>query len=181
MATVELQPVQPASVLSPPRRGHAFGVVIESAKPFPGLQPVDDPVSARLTTWRETTADEIDGAWPVAEGRVLHERRHPDDRLFLRVDSRDGVGYRVWAPYYGRHLVSPDGASIESALPRVPFARWQRLFFGEILPLAACLQGLHLIRSSAVAIGGRVWRSSAHRTAARRRSLRTWSRSAPSS
>jgi hypothetical protein len=156
MATVELQPVQPASVLSPPRRGHAFGVVIESAKPFPGLQPVDDPVSARLTTWRETTADEIDGAWPVAEGRVLHERRHPDDRLFLRVDSRDGVGYRVWAPYYGRHLVSPDGASIESALPRVPFARWQRLFFGEILPLAACLQGLHLIRSSAVAIGGRV-------------------------
>jgi hypothetical protein len=37
----------------------------------------------------------------------------------------------------------------------VPFARWQRLFFGETLPLAACLQGLHLIRASAVAIGGR--------------------------
>ena len=156
MATVELQSVRPAGVLSPPRRGHAFGVVIESAKPFPGLQAVDDPLPTRLTSWRETSADEIDGAWPVAEGRVLHERRHPDGRLFLRVDSRDGIGYRVWAPYYGRHLVSPDGASVESALPRVPFARWQRLFFGEILPLAACLQGLHLVRSSAVAIDGHV-------------------------
>jgi hypothetical protein len=130
--------------------------VIESTKPFPGLQAVDDPLPSRLTTWHETSAEEIDGAWPVAEGRVLHERRHPDDRLFLRVDSRDGVGYRVWAPYYGRHLVSPDGATVESALPRVPFARWQRLFFGEILPLAACLQGLHLVRSSAVEINGRV-------------------------
>ncbi len=156
MATVELQPVRPAGVLSPPRRGHAFGVVIESAKPFPGLQPVEDPLPTRVTSWTETSAEEIDGAWPVADGCVLHERRHPDDRLFLRVDSRDGAGYRVWAPYYGRHLVSPDGASVESALPRVPFARWQRLFFGEILPLAACLQGLHLVRSSAVAIGGRV-------------------------
>lgn len=156
MATVELQGVRPASVLSPPRRGHAFGVVIESAKPFPGLQPVDYPLPTRVTTWSETRADEIDGAWPVTEGGVLHERRHPDDRLFLRVDSRNGVGYRVWAPYYGRHLVSPDGRSVESALPRVPFAGWQRLFFGEILPLAASLQGLHLFRASAVAIGGRV-------------------------
>jgi hypothetical protein len=155
MATVELQPVGTASVLSPPRRGHAFGVVIQSAKPFPGLQAVEDPLPSRPTMWRETSPEEIDGAWPLAEGRILRERRHPDDRLFLRVDSRGDV-YRVWAPYYGRHLVSRDGACIESALPRVPFARWQRLFFKEILPLAACLQGLHLVRSSAVAIGGRV-------------------------
>lgn len=156
VATAELQPVRPAGVLSPLRRGHALGVVIESAKPFPGLQAVDTPLPARVTTWRETTADAIDGAWPLAEGRVLHERRHPDGRLFLRVDSHDGIGHRVWAPYYGRHLVSPDGASVESALPRVPFARWQRLFFREILPLAACLQGLHLVRSSAVEIDGGV-------------------------
>lgn len=156
MATVELQPVRPAGVLSPLRRGHALGVVIESAKPFPGLQGVDTPLPTRVTAWSETTGEAIDGAWPLADGRVLHERRHPDGRLFLRVDSRDGLGYRIWAPYYGRHLVSPDGASVESALPRVPFARWQRLFFGEALPLAACLHGLHLVRSSAVAIGGRV-------------------------
>lgn len=156
MATVELQTERPLGVLSPPRRGHAFGVVVESVRPLPGLQAVADPLPARVASWDETSAEEIDGAWPIAEGRVLHERRHPDDRLFLRVDSRDGFGFRVWAPYYGRHLVSPDGATIQSALPRVPFARWQRLFFGEILPLAACLQGLHVLRSSAVAIGGEV-------------------------
>lgn len=156
MATVERQPVQPAGVLSAPCRGHAFGVVLESAKPFPGLQAVNDPLPARLTTWRETSAEEINDAWAADEGRLLHERRHPDDRLFLRVDFRDSVGYRVWAPYYGRHLVAPDGTAVESAVPRVPVARWQRLFFGEILPLAASLHGLHLIRSSAVAIGGRV-------------------------
>jgi hypothetical protein len=60
------------------------------------------------------------------------------------------------APYYGRHLLSPDGASIESALPRGPSARWQRLFFGQILPLAAALQGLMLFRAGAVAVDGRV-------------------------
>ena len=156
MATVEAHPERPASVLSPPRRGSALGVTIESAEPFPGAQDVDDPLPPRVTAWRETTADEIDDAWPVSAGRILLERRHPDDRLFLRVDSRAGVGYRVWAPYYGRHLVSPDGALVQSALPRVPFVRWQRLFFSEILPLAACLHGLHLMRSSAVAIGGQV-------------------------
>lgn len=156
MATVEAQPVRPASVFSATRRGHALGVTIESDEPFPGLQEFHDPLPARRTAWCEATADEIDEAWPVSDGRVLHERRHPDNRLFLRVDSRAGVGYRVWAPYYGRHLVSPDGTVVKSALPRVPFVRWQRLFFGEILPLAACLQGLHLMRSSAVAIGGRV-------------------------
>lgn len=156
MATVELQPVLPASVFSPPWRGHAFGVTIESAEPFPGLQGLDDLRPAHTTAWRETTADEIDDAWPVSEGRVLLERRHPDNRLFLRVDSLAGVGYRVWAPYYGRHLVSPDGAFVASGLPRVPFVRWQRLFFGEILPLTACLHGLHVMRSSAVASGGRV-------------------------
>jgi hypothetical protein len=156
MATVEAHPVRPASVFSPPWRGSALGVTIESAEPFPGLQDVDDPLPPRVTAWRETTADEIDDAWPVSAGHVLHERRHPDDRLFLRVDSRVGVGYRVWAPYYGRHLVSPDGRFVQSALPRVPFVRWQRLFFSEILPLASCLHGLHLVRSSAVAIGGSV-------------------------
>jgi hypothetical protein len=154
MATVEARPVRPASLFSPPRRGSALGVTIESAEPFPGLQDVDNPLQPRVTAWRETTADEIDDAWPASAGRVLHERRHPDDRLFLRVDGGADLGYRVWAPYYGRHLVSPDGASVQSALPRVPFVRWQRLFFSEILPLAACLHGLHLMRSSAVAIGG---------------------------
>jgi hypothetical protein len=109
-----------------------------------------------VTTWREESAEAIDSKWKLGDGDLLLERRHSDGRLFLRVDGHATFGFRVWAPYYGRHLVSTDGSSIASALPSVPPARWQRLFFGHVLPLASALNGLCLFHGSAVALGGQV-------------------------
>jgi hypothetical protein len=129
--------------------GHAFGIALESEEPFDGMLPADGP-AARVTSWREAAAGELAAAWHPRDGTPLLERRHPDGRLFLRVEGHEEIGYRIWAPYYGRHLVSSDGRSIASALPRVPPVRWQRLFYGEVLPLAAALQGLSLVRGDAV-------------------------------
>ena len=109
-----------------------------------------------MTTWREESAEAIDSKWKLGDGDLLLERRHSDGRLFLRVDGHATFGFRVWAPYYGRHLVSTNGSSIASALPSVPPARWQRLFFGQVLPLASTLNGLCLFHGSAVALGGQV-------------------------
>jgi hypothetical protein len=109
-----------------------------------------------VTAWREEPAEAIDNMWKLEDGDVLLDRRHSDGRLFLRVDVHDAFGFRVWAPYYGRHLVSADGSAIASALPSVPPARWQRLFFAQVLPLASALRGLCLFRGSAVALGGHV-------------------------
>ncbi|HEY7018027.1 MAG TPA: hypothetical protein VH297_06120 [Gaiellaceae bacterium] len=155
MATVELPAHEPTEA-NGHWRGHAFGLTLESAAEFPGLQAGSGEGSEQTTAWNEISAEEIDGAWHVADGDVLVEKRHVDGRLFLRIDHGDDLGYRIWAPYYGRHLISTDAARIDSALPRVPPARWQRLFFAQVLPLAAALRGRTLFHASAAALDGKV-------------------------
>ncbi len=75
----------------------------------------------------------------------------------MSVERADNVGYRIYAPRHGRHIVSSDGTTLYSALPSVPAWRWQRLLFAQVLPLAAALQGLSLLHASAVALGGRAF------------------------
>jgi hypothetical protein len=122
----------------------------------PGVQPLRSIDVGRTTAWREVPAPEIEGAWSLEDSAILLKRCASDGRLFLRIEAHGHEGYRFWAPYYGRHLVSFDGRAISSAPPRVPPARWQRHFFGEVLPLAAGLQGLSVFRASAVSLGDRV-------------------------
>ena len=157
MASLELQQQErPSPGHAAAWRGSAFGLTLESTDPFPGLPPVEGAAFGRVTAWHDDRADAIDKAWRPAEGDVLLDLRHSDGRQFLRIDAHEPTGFRVWAPYYGRHLVSSDGGEIASALPRVEPARWQRLFFAQVLPLAAVLSGLSALRASAVAVGGRV-------------------------
>jgi hypothetical protein len=137
-------------------RGRALGITLESAAPFPGLPFCADGAPGRIATWHEERARTVDEAWQLEDGEVVVDLRHTDGRVFMRIDRRTDEGYRIWAPYYGRHLVSADGRSIRSALPNVSPWRWQRLFFAQTLPLAAALQGLEVFHASAVALGGRV-------------------------
>jgi hypothetical protein len=157
MAVTEIPTTERQSPASErPWRGRAFGLVLESSEPFPGVQPAPGAHAGRVTAWREESADAIKNTWKLEDGDVLLDRRHSDGRLFLRVDSHDTFGFRVWAPYYGRHLVSADGSAIASALPCVPPARWQRLFFAQVLPLSSALSGLCLFHGSAIALAGHV-------------------------
>jgi hypothetical protein len=100
---------------------------------------------------------ELDGAWcPGTAERVL-DRRRRDGRLVMAVDHHPDLGYRVYAPHNGRHLVSRDGARIFSTRPiRAPW-RWQRLLIAQVLPLAATLQGLELLHASAAEWDGRTF------------------------
>lgn len=90
-----------------------------------------------------------------ASRTVLIDRRHRDGRLMMTVYRYEDLGYGIAAPRHGRHLVSLDGRSILSAVPDVPTWKWQRLFFAQVLPLVATLQGLELLHASGVVIGGR--------------------------
>lgn len=73
----------------------------------------------------------------------------------MSVDTHVEAGYRVAAPGFGTHIVSPDGASILSCVPAISAWRWQRLLFAQVVPLAATLQGLELFHASAVEYSGR--------------------------
>jgi hypothetical protein len=158
MAVAEIPRAQERFAVLRPEvwRGRAFGIVLESAEPFPGLPFCSGDACGRIATWRQERARAIDDAWPLEEGQVVVDLRHTDGRVFMRIDRHAADGYRIWAPYYGRHLVSADGRSIRSALPNVSPWRWQRLFFAQTLPLAAALQGLEVFHASAVAVHGRV-------------------------
>src|SRR5262245_11969164 len=103
------------------------------------------------------SAAELDGAWRSGTAERVLERRRRDGRLVMAVDHHPDLGFRVYAPHNGRHLVSPDGARIFSTRPVRALWRWQRLLLAQVLPLAATLQGLELLHASAVGWRGRTF------------------------
>jgi hypothetical protein len=136
-------------------RGHAFGLDVDAAFDIPALGSTDDRPSSRRTVCRELSVRELERDWPAAESEAAVELRYPDGRLFMSIRRHPDLGYRIWAPHHGRHVVSSDGTEIRSALPRRAVLAWQRLFFAQTLPLAAALQGLEVLHASAVGIAGR--------------------------
>lgn len=133
-------------------RGSAFGIAVEADFRVPVLQPVSH--GARRTSCHAVTAADLDAACAVDGWTQDVDLRRPDSRLFLGIRHHPELGYRIWAPRHGRHLVSPDGTTILSALPQRTSLGWQRLFFAQALPLAAVLQGLEVLHASAVAVDG---------------------------
>src|SRR4051794_325228 len=113
--------------------GSAFGLGLAGFE-VPGLER-SGTAGLRPIALDLATAAELRAAWgPGAETLVV--RRYPDGRPAMLIDHLEGSGYRIGAPGYGRHLVSPDGSRVRSALPPASI-RWQRLFVAQVLPLAA--------------------------------------------
>ena len=131
--------------------GNAFGLEIEAsfailcARVGLRARPATRPREAR-------SARELDERWPDEGSATALERRFQDGRLFLSIRSHPEAGFRIWAPRHGRHLVSPDGTAIQSALPRsnTRLAAAVR----PDAPLAAALQGLEVLHASAVVLDG---------------------------
>jgi hypothetical protein len=148
-----VEPVTAAGGGRRPYRRSLFGIEIESLLELPGAQI--DGTDTRVATLEPTSTRQLERSWaPRAATRAL-ERRTRDGRLVMAVDHDPDSGYFVQAPRNGRHLVSPDGTRIASAVPDIAAWRWQRLLFAQVLPLAATLQGLELIHASAVVLEGR--------------------------
>ncbi len=135
------------------QRGNAFGIEIEATFPVPDLPP-EPAGSYPHTRLILAEAREIERAWPSAEAETALRRTLPDGSPVMVVSRHDDVGFQVWAPRYGRHLVSADGSSVSSALPRIAPWRWERLLFAQVLPLAAALRGRELFHASAVSLAG---------------------------
>jgi hypothetical protein len=100
------------------------------------------------------SSDVLDGEWKGDEAQQLFERRRRNGRRLMTIAHHEESGYRVWARGFGRHIVANDGLSISCAIPRIAPWQWQRLLFGQVLPLAGALRGLELFHASAVAIEG---------------------------
>ena len=156
-----MSPAESRAVASPPTRagairwrGAAFGLALDSAFPLPGIGAKPRAATIGTTTIELTSPAKLERAWRPQEATEIVDRRHRDGSLMMAIDAHPVLGYRIWAPRHGRHLVSSDGRRITSALPRVIPWRWQRLLFAQVLPLAATLQGVELFHASAVDLDG---------------------------
>jgi hypothetical protein len=136
-------------------QGQAFGIELDSPVELPGTRRDGAAEGLRTTVIERAKPWELKRLWPTAEASVVYERRHVTGPVIMRVDMHPTAGYRIWAPRYGLHVVSHDGALVRSALPSVEPWRWQRLLFAQVLPLASLLSGLELFHASAVELDGR--------------------------
>jgi len=144
-----------ADVSSAGWRGQAFGLEVEAPASVPLVPSTPPGRSLRRTALELMSAPELERRWRPRAATTVLERRFPDGRLIMSVERVPELGYRVYAPRAGRHLVAADGRHVLSALPKATPWRWQRLLFAQVLPLAATLQGLELLHASAVVLGGR--------------------------
>jgi hypothetical protein len=135
--------------------GQAFGLEIDANLVIPCVASTPRARVSRTTSLEAMSPRALERHWRGRDAVTIADPRLPDGRRIMNIEHHEELGFRVWAPRHGRHIVSGDGAQIRSALPRVAPWRWQRLLFAQVLPLAAMLQGLELFHASAVAVGGR--------------------------
>jgi hypothetical protein len=133
-------------------RSRAFGLTLDgdfSTELF-------DPFNAsgnRLTTLRLAPRDALGEHWNGENAVRQLEGRRPNGRLVLAINSDPAFGYHVWGEGHGDYVISPDGTQVTCMPERRSSRRWQRFLIGQILPLAASLQGLEILHASAVRIG----------------------------
>jgi hypothetical protein len=132
----------------PPVRGRAMGVRVRAVEPVLALGPDDGAAARELTLRSAERVSEL-----PEPGERIAELRDAGAQPYLRVDRHPELGYRIEADGHGAHLLSPDGRTATCA-PRVGADwAWHRLFFAQVLPTAAALQGLEILHASAAALG----------------------------
>lgn len=144
--------VEPIRAHTPAR---VFGIDVEIELPIWPANAGDHASRGRRTVVQGSTSRALCDLWRAAEPTRVRERLFWNGQQSLTVDYDAGVGYRVWACRMGCHLVSPDGSHVFSVPSRLAPWVWQRLLFGQVLPLAAALHGLEPLHASAVVLGGR--------------------------
>lgn len=131
-----------------------FGLDVHGAFPAPGLAEAAPVAGSRPVVNAAIACDGETVDWPASEGtRVLHYR-FEDGSTIMAVDHHPELGYRLFALEQGTHFVSADGRSIWSAPLNGDSWRWQRYLVGQVLPLAALLNGLEVLHASVVSVRG---------------------------
>lgn len=135
--------------------GNAFGLVLHSEFPLPGLTPSsceagaggDREIALALSP---APADPFDGA------ERLQEWHYPDGTLGLTIDRDEERGYRFYLYGAGVFVLAADGTSARLHLDPAYADNWdwRRYLIGQVLPFAALLNGLEVFHASAVELDG---------------------------
>jgi hypothetical protein len=151
----ERQPAGPAA--AEPRGGvtvaTAFGLDMRSRLRFSFLEGSRAAPTGRTLAIERQANDVESLGWPDS-AKLICDQRDLDGEVLFRIEEQPKVGYRVWGPDHGAHLLAPDGRRLGCDPAGSPDEAWQRLVIAQALPFAALLQGLEVFHASAVALDG---------------------------
>jgi hypothetical protein len=120
----------------------------------PGV--VETPLAGdgRSLSLRLGSLDEVEASFP-GDAERLAELRFDDGRLAVSIDFAADDGYLIHAHEFGHGLLNPDGLEGVIAPLDEPAWVWQRYLTGQVMPLAAVLQGLEIFHAAVLGLDGR--------------------------
>ena len=134
-------------------RTRAFGVDLESTFPLPGLEPAPLRGDGRSLSLDLGSQADVEAGFPEHPERIA-ELVH-DGRLIASVDDGGEDGYLAHAFDFGHARLSPDGRRILISPFDEPSWIWQRYLTGQLLPLAALLQGIEVFHACVLGLEGK--------------------------
>lgn len=132
----------------------AFGLAISSDAGIPGLDTPGAVAGARRVD------HQLVGTEPLGErlgNQALTQLlREGDGSLRVELHQHPSGALLIRTASFGEHLIGDGGRTVLSAGTRTDPGLWQRYVLGQVLPLAASVQGLEIFHASAVAVAGGV-------------------------
>jgi hypothetical protein len=127
-----------------PLRTRAFGMDLEAGFEMPGVTASPHCGDGRALSLSLASPEDVE----VEDLERISELRFSDGGLAVSVDSAGPLGYSCYAFDFGKALVAADGRRALVAPMDEPDWVWQRYLTGQVLPLAAVLQGLEVFHAS---------------------------------
>jgi hypothetical protein len=133
----------------------AFGLDVQLGIPVEGLTPGETAPTGRSVSLEQADPAHLAAGWDSDETVRLREWNDDDGRVEAAFERHPQLGFRLFADGYGAYAISPAGTAIRCAPPpEVERWRWQRCLVGQVLPLAAVLQGFEVFHAAAVSVDG---------------------------
>jgi hypothetical protein len=142
-------------------RSHAFGMDLEADFAMPGLGSSGPAGNGRSLSMRVGSVDDIEHKFPEDADRIS-EVRFPDGRVAYSVDAAGDLGYVAYGCGFAHAHVSVTGREVIVAPLDEREWKWQRYLIGQVLPLAAVLQGLEVFHASVLGVDGKAVAVVAH-------------------
>jgi hypothetical protein len=127
-------------------------MAIDSDAGIPGLDAPSCANGARHTVHRLAEEEDLDGY--LAEGSLTTLGRSGEGALRIEYHEHSAGATLIRTASFGNHLIGDAGRSIVSSVSAANPRLWQRYVLGQVLPLAASIQGLEVFHAGAVVLDG---------------------------
>ncbi len=133
----------------------AFGLALSADFEMPGLPAgrIREAEGRRCDLFLRPDPD-LEADWSPDSCERLFEFLDDDGCPVSTLDVRVDSMARVWGLERGSFFVDGDGSSVRCYPSSVGEWQWRRFLVGQVLPLAALLNGLEILHASGVAIDG---------------------------